>query len=148
MRFGTLFLHAVFVGSISAQSTFDETPCTYGLVDHLDIGEKCTSGRIRRAIKKALATTQCDWNERYEIRLLTGTTVVAEANEVLQSLCDTAETSIWESTEYSSWAQIHGDFTDEFMDLYTEGGTYLNGKFGIVEYLHSAHISPYCRRNG
>lgn len=128
--FGCVQMAQLFVPvAANWELAFEEMPCTQETLGTVDIGQRCSPGTVRQALKQAFDQTEgCEWSFNYEIMLITRTLNGKKANMVLTSICESAAASIWSSSNHTKWSDIHADFTDEFMDLYTEGGTYLNGK--------------------
>lgn len=112
------------------QLAFDETPCLAEHLSQLDIGEVCTGPKVRSAIQKLYRAhgASCEWNFNYEINLITRTLSKPKALEVLQTLCHSAEAKTWSTAPTTEWTSIDPQFTPDFMDKYTIGGTFLNGE--------------------
>ena len=113
---------------------FDETPCIlrYGSLDQVELSD-CTGGMIRGAIKEAFdgnVASQCEWDVNYELRLITRTLSFDKAILHLDNVCDEAQVELFRHAPRSDWTDIDGQFTDTFMDEYTDGGTFLNHMTG------------------
>jgi hypothetical protein len=118
------------------QLAYDETPCLAGLLTKLDVGESCTGDRVRMALRTLFdkqPAGSCPWDLNYELLLITRTLSNNKAIALLQKHCEGAEAAIWTSAPSTAWTDIDAKFTPEFMDTYTEGGTFLNGTWRCCE---------------
>jgi hypothetical protein len=112
------------------QLAYDETPCLAGRLTNLDVGETCTGDSVRMAIRNVfnqLPAGSCAWDVDYELLLLTRTLSRTKTIALLQTHCNGAEAAIWTAAPKSAWSELDAKFTPEFMNAYTEGGTFLNG---------------------
>jgi hypothetical protein len=125
------------------QLAYDETPCLAGLLTKLDVGESCTGDRVRMALRTLFdkqPAGSCPWDINYELLLITRTLSNNKAIALLQKHCEGAEAAIWTSAPSTAWTDIDAKFTPEFMDTYTEGGTFLNGTWRCCETQRNAPL--------
>jgi len=92
----------------------------------------CDYRSVIKGIRAELPRS-CSHNVQKELQLLTGTTNDDDAKEYISELCDNA----WDMVDKTTYQNIHSDFSNDFMNEYTDGGGYLNTETGNFQGVQS-----------
>lgn len=111
----------------SRQLAFAETPCLVRFTPEIE-DTTCTGSDLRRRLAQAFDSiaNECEWDSEYELLLITRTLSFDKANRVLDALCGRAQVERLAQAPTSQWTDIDAQFTDSFMNDYSDGGTFLN----------------------